>query len=93
MTDDVEEFEKYDPKTFRRKLTEKGALRGNCPCCDENDWRNPDDGLFMVPGTVSEAGVENRVPVTMQCAPLICANCDFVRFHVVDLTMGNMLPK
>jgi hypothetical protein len=93
MGDDAEEFEDYDPAKFRRKLKDKRALRGSCPCCGVTDWGTPGDGLFTIPGTVSEAGVEHRVPVTMECAPIICNNCDFVRFHMHGLVMGNMLPK
>jgi hypothetical protein len=46
------------------------------------------DGVFNVPGYVSEQGVDFKVKMHMECAPVICGNCDFVRFHSLGLIMG-----
>ena len=63
----------------------KGALRER-PCCSEDSkWCTPEDGLALVPGTVSEGGVEHRVKMPMERAPVVCGNCDFVRVHRLGL--------
>jgi hypothetical protein len=76
--------DEYDPVRFEQDLRSKGALR-ECPACGATDWQFPEDGVFVIPGTVSEEGVDHRVTTRMECAPVICGNCDFVRFHVLGL--------
>jgi hypothetical protein len=77
----------YDPARFRADLEAKDALR-DCPCCGSNDWQLPEDGLVTLPMTVSEAGVDHRVKASMECAPVICGNCDFVRLQSLGLYLG-----
>lgn len=89
MSDDFEyDDEPYDPDKLMAGLRAKGALRA-CPCCgDDSKWDTPEDGLVRVPGTVSEEGVSHRVTMSMECAPVVCGNCNFVRFHLLRLLLG-----
>jgi hypothetical protein len=85
VSDDLEE---YDPQTFMAGLRAKGALR-ECPCCgDDSKWYTPEDGTVRIPGTVSEQGIAHRVKMSMECAPVVCGNCAFVRFHLLSLPLG-----
>jgi hypothetical protein len=79
--------DEYDPVRFEADLQAKGALR-DCPCCGASDWRFLEDGLVTLPMTVSEDGVDHRVKATMECAPVICGICDFVRLHSRGLYLG-----
>ena len=88
MSDEFDNIEDYDPQRFMDGLRAKGALR-DCPCCgDDSKWYTPEDGAVRIPGTVSEGGVEHRVKMSMECAPVVCGNCDFVRFHLLGLELG-----
>ncbi|MEJ7786177.1 MAG: hypothetical protein WKF96_15330 [Solirubrobacteraceae bacterium] len=88
MSDEFEDIEEYNPQTYMDGLRAKGALR-ECPCCgDDSKWYSPEDGLVRIPGTVSEQGIAHRVNMSMECAPVVCGNCNFVRFHLLSLPLG-----
>lgn len=88
MSDALEDIDDYDPQRFMDGLRAKGALSG-CPCCgDDSKWYTPEDGIAVIPGTVSEEGIEHRVKMSMECAPVVCGNCGFVRFHLLGLPLG-----
>jgi hypothetical protein len=88
VSDDLQDFEEHDPQIFMEGLQAKGALR-ECPCCgDGSKWYAPEDGLVRIAGTVSEEGIQRRVKMSMECAPVVCGNCDFVRFHLLSLPLG-----
>jgi hypothetical protein len=88
VSDEFEDIEEHNPQTFMDGLRAKDALR-ECPCCgDDSKWYTPEDGTVRIPGTVSEQGIAHRVKMSMECAPVVCGNCDFVRFHLLSLPLG-----